>query len=152
MEQKSEWFCGVKIFRSNFSVEWENGVWTKIRFLASGFLFTCGNFTLIFTVFDILHRSFPRMVFLVHWFSVFYFFIWFFRNGFPNSLMVRFRYSFCLVNESSLNCTSGLVPLCFFFNSSSPSMILATIDFFLISVTSTALHFKFVCVSSFFVL
>ena len=53
VERKSEWFCGVKFFRSKFKVEWENGVWTKIRFLASGFLFTCGNFTLIFTVFSI---------------------------------------------------------------------------------------------------
>ena len=44
---------GVTFFRSKFQVEWENGVWTKIRFLASGFLFTCGNFTLIFTVFSI---------------------------------------------------------------------------------------------------
>ena len=51
VERKSEWFCGVNFFRSNFKVEWENGVWTKIRFLGSDFLFTCGNFTLIFTVF-----------------------------------------------------------------------------------------------------
>ena len=36
VEQKSEWFSGVK-FCSNFKIEWENGVWTKIRFLASGF-------------------------------------------------------------------------------------------------------------------
>ena len=37
VERKSEWFCGVKLFRSKFKVEWENGVWTKIRFLAGGF-------------------------------------------------------------------------------------------------------------------
>ena len=36
---RHEFFC------SSFKVEWENGVWTKIRFLGSGFFFTCGNFT-----------------------------------------------------------------------------------------------------------
>ena len=49
--KKASGFCGVKIFPSNFKIEWENGLWTKVRFLVSGFLFTCGNFTLIFTVF-----------------------------------------------------------------------------------------------------
>ena len=44
----SEWFCGVIFFCSNFKVEWENGVWAKIRFLANGFLFACGILTLIF--------------------------------------------------------------------------------------------------------
>ena len=39
----------------------------------------------------------------------------FFGNGFPNSLIVRFSSSFCLVNENSLNCTPGLVLLCFFY-------------------------------------
>ena len=37
VERKSEWFCGVKFFRSNFNVDWEKSIWTKIRFLASGF-------------------------------------------------------------------------------------------------------------------
>ena len=47
--------------------------------------------------------------------SLFFFKIWydFFRNGFPNSLIVRSRSIFCLDNENSLNCTSGLVLLCF---------------------------------------
>ena len=71
MEQKSEWFCGVNFFRSKFKVEWQNGVRTKIRFLASGFLFTCGNFTLIFTVF---FRFFGSVFFL---------------NGFSNPFIVR---------------------------------------------------------------
>ena len=75
MERKSEWFCGVKFFRSNFKVEWENGVWTKIRFLGSGFLFTCGNFALIFSVFSI-------------------FWIRFFLNGFSNPFIVLSRSSF----------------------------------------------------------
>ena len=76
MERKSEGFCGVKFSRSKFKVEWENGVWTKIRFLASGFLFTCGNFTLIFTIFfNFLDRIF-------------------FLNGFSNPFIVRSRSSF----------------------------------------------------------
>ena len=37
IKRKSKWFCGVKFFHSNFKVEWENGVWIKIRFLTSGF-------------------------------------------------------------------------------------------------------------------
>ena len=37
-----------KFFRSNFKVEWKNGVWKNIRFLASGFLITCGDFTSVF--------------------------------------------------------------------------------------------------------
>ena len=41
----------VWIFPFNFKVEWEKGVWTKIRLLDSGFLLTCGNFTLIFNCF-----------------------------------------------------------------------------------------------------
>ena len=74
VERKSEWFCGVIFFHFKFKVEWENGVWTKIRFLASG-LFTCGNFTLVFTVFSI-------------------FWIGFFLNGFRNPFIVRSRSSF----------------------------------------------------------
>ena len=53
-ERKSEWFYGVNFLNSNFKVEWENGVWTKIRFLVYDFLFTFGNFTLIFTVFFLI--------------------------------------------------------------------------------------------------
>ena len=64
-----------EIFRSNFKVEWEYGVWTKIRFIGSGFLFTCGNFTLIFTVFSIFGSDF-------------------FLNGFSNPFIVRSRSSF----------------------------------------------------------
>ena len=74
VERKKEWFCGVKFFCSKFKVEWENGVWTKIRFLASGFLFTRGNFTLILFFFDFLDC--------------------FFLNGFLNPFMVRSRSSF----------------------------------------------------------
>ena len=75
MKRKSEWFCGVNFFRSNFKVEWESGVWTKIRFLASGFLFTRGNFTSIFCFFDFFESDF-------------------FLNGFPNPFIVRSRSSF----------------------------------------------------------
>ena len=42
------------------------------------------------------------------------FYLNFLGNGFPNSLIVRSRSSFYLVNENSLNCTSRLVLLCFF--------------------------------------
>ena len=51
VERKSEWFCGVKFIRSNFKVEWENGVWTIIRFLAIVFFFTCSILTLNFLKF-----------------------------------------------------------------------------------------------------
>ena len=56
-------------FRSKFKVEWENGVWTKIRFLASGFLFTCGNLTLIFLQFfrffgwEFFSKWFPQSIY-----------------------------------------------------------------------------------------
>ena len=60
------------------------------------FLFTCGNFTLIFTVFDFLDRIFFSTVFPIHSYSV-------------------LGLVFCLVNENFLNCTSGLVLLCFLF-------------------------------------
>ena len=58
MERKSEWFCGVNCFFSNFKVNWENGVWKKIRFLAGGFLFLWGNFISIFTIFSIFWIGF----------------------------------------------------------------------------------------------
>ena len=75
IERKSEWFCGVEFFGSNFEVEWENGVWTKIRVLASGF-FTCGYLTLFFT----LHLLGSE----------------FFLSGFPNPFVVRSKSSFLL--------------------------------------------------------
>ena len=75
VEPKSEWFCGVKFFRSKFKVECENGVWTKIRFLASGFLFTCGNFTSILQFFRFFGSDF-------------------FLNGFLNPFIVRSWSSF----------------------------------------------------------
>ena len=101
MERKSEWFCGMKFFRSKFKVEWENGVWTKIRFLASGFFVHMRQFHLDFYCF-------------------FDFSDWiFFLNGFSNPFIVRFGFVF-LVNENSLNCTSGLVLL--FFVSSSDAL------------------------------
>ena len=45
---------------------------------------------------------------------VFYLFDLFFcLNGFPNPFIVHSRSSFCLVNENSVNCRSGLVLLFF---------------------------------------
>ena len=40
----------------------------------------------------------------------------FFGNGFCNSLIACSMSSFCLDNENYLNCTSGLVLLCFFYS------------------------------------
>ena len=71
VERKSEWFYIMKFFLSDFNLEWENGVWTRIRFLASGFLFKCGNVTLIFTVFLFFLNGFPNP-FIVHCRSIFY--------------------------------------------------------------------------------
>ena len=64
VKRKSEWFFGVNFFRSNFKVEWENGVWTKNRFLDSGFSFKCGNLNLTFTAFSIFWIGF-----FCKWFS-----------------------------------------------------------------------------------
>ena len=67
VERKSEWFCGVKFFRSKFKVEWENGVWTKSRFLTSGFFFHMRQFHFDFySFFDFLDRIFSEMVFPIH--------------------------------------------------------------------------------------
>ena len=44
-----------------------------------------------------------------------FFFLIFLEMGFLNSLIVRSRSLFCFVGESSLNCTSRLVLLCFLF-------------------------------------
>ena len=102
VERKSQWFCGVKFYYSNFKVEWENGVWTKIRFLASDFLFTCSNFTLIFTVFSI-------------------FWIGFFLNGFPNSFIVHSRPFFVwtklpfLASDFLFTCGNLALIFCFFY-------------------------------------
>ena len=53
-----------EIICSNIKVEWEYGVWTNIRFLASDFLFTCGNFTLNFNVyFEFLTRIYSKWCF-----------------------------------------------------------------------------------------
>ena len=74
LERKSEWFCGVK-FCSKFNVEWENGVWTKIRFLASGFV-------------HMRHFRFDFYSFSIFWIG------FFFLNGFPNPFIVRSWSSF----------------------------------------------------------
>ena len=54
------------------------------------------------------------MVFCALIFSFLNFFDQIFWRWFSNALIVRSRSSFCLVNENSLNWTSGLVLLCFF--------------------------------------
>ena len=135
VERKSEWFCGVKFFRSKFKAEWENGVWTKIRFLASGFLFTCGNFTLIFTVF---FRFFGSD---------------FFVNGFPNPFIVRSRSNFLFSQWKFFELYVRTCPAMFFISS----------RYFYDHVTSQPLQICFLfigsysfnwsaCVTSFFAL
>ena len=66
VERKSEWFCGVKFYRSNLEVEWENGVWTKIPFLASGFFVHMRHllwFLLFFRFFDwVFSKSFSQAI------------------------------------------------------------------------------------------
>ena len=94
-ERKSEWFCGVN-FCSNFKVEWENGVWTKIRFLASGFLFRCGNLTLIFTVLRFFGSDF-------------------FLNGFSNPFIVRSGPSFLFSQWKFLELYVRTCPAMFFY-------------------------------------
>ena len=96
-KKKASGFVAWNFFRSYFKVEWENGVWTKICFLSSGFLFACGSFTLIFCFFKI-------------------FLIWFFIEMiFPIHSLSVLGVVCCLVNENTLHCTSGLVLLCFLF-------------------------------------
>ena len=76
VERKSEWFCGVKFFRSNFiQSKVRKRCLNKIRFLASRFLFTCGYFTLIYCFFQFLGQDFLL-------------------NGFPEPFIVRSRSSF----------------------------------------------------------
>ena len=59
VERKSEWFCGVKFFRFNFKLEWENGVWIKIRFLTSGFFVLMRQFHFdLYCFFNFLDRIF----------------------------------------------------------------------------------------------
>ena len=73
---KSQWFCGLKVFRSKIKVELENAVRTKNRFLASGFLFTISIW------FSLLFRFFGLEFF----------------NGFPNPFTVHSRNSFFCLN------------------------------------------------------
>ena len=70
--------------------------WMDLAVLGRGFLFTCGILTLIFCVFFSIFSSD------------------FFRISFSNSFIVRSRSSYLF---SQWKCTSGLVLLCFFFNS-----------------------------------
>ena len=59
VERKSEWFCGLNFFCYKFKVEWENGVWTNIRFLARGFFVHMRQFHFDFyCFFDFLDRIF----------------------------------------------------------------------------------------------
>ena len=100
VERKSEWLCGVKIFCSNFKVEWENGVWTKIRFLASGF---CSHATISL------------------WFLLFFRFFGsdFFFKRFFQSILVHSRSSFLFSQWKFFELYVRTCPAMFFFISSS---------------------------------
>ena len=103
MGRKSEWFCGVNFFDSNFKVEWENGVWTKIRFLGSGFFVHMRQFHSDFLLF---FRFFGSDFFL---------------NGFPNpftahsrpNFLFELNFYFSLV-VFSLTCGILTLIFCFF--------------------------------------
>ena len=103
VERKNEWFCGVKFFPSNFKVERENGVWTKIRILARGFLFTYGNFTLRFTVF---------------WIGFFFQMVFFFNPIIVHSrpsFLVWTKLPFLVSGHFSFLFTCGILTLIFWF-------------------------------------
>ena len=107
VEQKREWFCGVNFFCSNFKVEWENGVWTKIRFLASGFF---------------VHDAISL------WFLLFFSIFWigFFLIGFSNPFIVRFRSSFLFSQRKFLE----------LYIRNYPALFLSLIAYFMISFDS----------------
>ena len=76
VEQKTECFCSMTLFRSDFKVEWENSVWTKISFLFGGFFVHMRQFVFCFHCFffDLLTRFFcERFCQSIH--SPFWFFI-----------------------------------------------------------------------------
>ena len=75
-----------------------------------------------------IHFSLVVSVHMRHFDTAFLFFLKF-LSDFCVQFIVRFSCSFCLVNENSLNFMSGLILLGFWI-SSSPSMVLTTIDFF----------------------
>ena len=77
MERKSEWFCGVKFFRSNFKLSQKTVFEEKFAFSLVVFCSHAAislGILLCFSIFGPI----------------------FFLNGFPNSFIVRSRPSFCL--------------------------------------------------------
>ena len=132
VERKSEWFWGVNFFRSNPKVEWENGNRNSIS--RWGFFVHMRQFNFYFyCFFNFLIGFFFKMVFPIH------------------SLFIL-GLVFCLVNESSLNCTSGIVLLCFLICRLHRRFLrpgFSKLTFSMNSVTSTPLHLKFVCLTPF---
>ena len=104
VDRKSEWFCGVKFFHSNFKVKWEKGVWTKIRLLASCFLFTCSILSLMFFVFSIFEGH-PIFSFLFsHWkFFVVGQDIFYFVKSFFTTIWRRNHFKICFLFIRSFN-------------------------------------------------
>ena len=73
MERKSEWLCGVKFLKLSEKTVFEQ----KFSFSLVVFcLPTCGNFTMVFTVFQFFGSDF-------------------FLNGFPNLFKVHSKPSVC---------------------------------------------------------
>ena len=138
------WFCGVIFFRSNFKLSEKRVFEQNFCFLGSGLLFTCGKFTLIFTVFlffwigffnwfsESIHSSFWTQFFVWNKFLlasgflftccffilIFCFFLvfWsdFFGNGFPNSPLVCFRSSLLYTQWKFFQLYVRTCMLCFF--------------------------------------
>ena len=97
VERKCEWFFWREIFRSKFKVEWENGVWTKIRFLARGFSVHMRQFHFDFyCFFDFLDR-------------------FFFLKGFSNPFIVRSRSSFLFSHWKFFELYVRTCPAMFFY-------------------------------------
>ena len=137
VERKSLRFYGVKFFHSNFKVEWENGVRTKIRFLASGFFCSHAAISLWFLLFFLdqiflngfynpfIVHSRPSFLFEPNFHLSLVVFIWFFSKWFLSDFFFEVIYSIrflsvlglvcCLVDENFLNCTLGRPAMFFYF-------------------------------------
>ena len=113
----SDFYCFFRVFGSGFFLNgFPNPVTAHSR---PSFLFEL-NFYFSLVVFFVHMRNFD--IYFLFFFLIFYLIFFKRFSQFTHSPSGSF---FCFVNENSLNCTSGLVLLCFF-NSSSPSMILTT--------------------------
>ena len=120
--ERKKWFWGVKLFRSNFKVVREKDVWTKFRFHAIGFRFTCGiglRILKFFYFYSIFLNCFPN-IFIVHYRSSF------FVNSMKNFWILGqdlscyvfvsysdalFRFTFVYTAKLKVNFSEWLLPL-----------------------------------------